>query len=84
MWGVKCRYILNILMLIAFVLVLFTGIIKQPFLARYFISMELPMAQVSSIHDLSGLVLLVLVIIHCSSHWRWWVSVTRGLFGGKE
>ncbi|OYT54694.1 MAG: hypothetical protein B6U72_01810 [Candidatus Altiarchaeales archaeon ex4484_2] len=32
------------------------------------------------VHDLSGLILVILVIVHLSLHWRWAVSMTKKYF----
>jgi hypothetical protein len=58
--------VLALLMLLFFVLISMTGIIKFPELQRYFLFVYeyMPAATLSAIHDFSGLALVVLVILH--------------------
>ena len=41
-------------------------------------------ANISLLHDWSGLIMGLLVIIHLALHWRWMVGVTKILFKGGE
>lgn len=82
--GLKLRYILNILLLVSFIIILFTGIMKQPFLFRYFTGLALPMGQISTVHDWAGIILVALGVIHIIINRGWWASATRGVFGGKK
>lgn len=72
---VKINLIIDILMLLAFISCSITGIIKLPIILNYldffeFISYEFT----SNIHDFSGTLLVLLIIIHVVLHkkhfWR--------------
>jgi len=69
----KIKYIINSLLIIVFILSSFTGLIKFPGLLNSiglnYIS--LPFYYINLIHDYSGLILLILIIIHLIIHWRW-------------
>ena len=76
------NYFLFWLLLIAFLSLAITGIIKFPGLlqslkiqARY-----LPMYEISKIHDWSGVTLSVLILIHIFLHRKWIVSITKKYF----
>ena len=74
------NYWVDIGMLISFVLVFFTGLIKLPFLVGFIDYSVFPMIQISKIHDLSGLVMGFLAVVHVILHWDWIVAMTKKLF----
>ena len=78
MCGPRVRSIVNIVMLVAFVLVFTTGLIKFPGLLRSLgMDYRLIAPQVSPIHDWAGLSLGILIIIHIIIHWKWWASLVK-------
>lgn len=73
-------------LLISFLLVFITGLVKFPGLARNFgfIYRIVSGRTISRIHDWSGLFMGVLVLAHLILHLRWIVAMTGRLFkGGK-
>ncbi len=62
----RLRQLLNFLLLITFLVSLVTGLIKFPELQRFFIFVYnyISAAQISWLHDFSGLALIILIIIH--------------------
>jgi len=74
------NYWIDVGLLISFVLVFITGIVKWPSLVRNsgFIR-SLPLKSLSILHDWSGLIMGLLVIIHLILHWRWMVMMTKRL-----
>jgi len=42
------------------------------------------MGAITKIHDFSGLAMGLLVLVHIIMHWRWIVSFTKKLLGGKN
>ena len=75
----KLKYIINVGLLISFVAVFVTGIIKFPgLLASLGIGRSgLPWAQISKVHDWSGLVMGILVFAHLVQNWSWMVATTK-------
>jgi len=73
--------VVDIVLLIAFLLVVLTGIIKFPgFLPFLGINpLMIPLNELSFIHDWSGTLLFGLVIIHLALHFSWMVSTTKTL-----
>lgn len=71
------NYWIDVGLFISFILVSVTGIIKWPSLARNLL--HWPLREISLVHDWSGVVMVVLVVIHLILHWNWIVSVTKNL-----
>ena len=82
---IKLNYIVDVLLGISFLAVFITGIIKFPGLLRSLgvDVKEIPWKQISMLHDLSGLVMGILVLVHLVLHWNWIVCMTRKYFGRK-
>jgi len=78
----KINYILFWLLLLSFLNLLITGLIKFPGLLRFLgiHTRDLPMYQISIIHDYSGLILSVLVLIHIFLHWKWIIGISKQIF----
>lgn len=83
----KCtvNYIIDIGLGISFILAFFTGIIKWPRFIRIFgmSYSDLPMKVITGVHDFSGLVMGLLVLVHIILHWKWIVLFTRRIFYRK-
>jgi len=79
------NYLIDCGLIITFLLSFITGIIKFPEWTRYFrdVYLLIPASTVSKIHDISGLVMGLLVLSHLLLHWRWIVAMTRSTFGRK-
>ena len=80
------NYIIDISMGIAFIVSFITGILKWPGLLRFLHlnSGNLPMLQITIIHDWSGLIMGILALAHIVLHWSWIVCITKSYFGGKK
>ena len=82
------KYFIDLGLLISFLAVTITGIIKfRSFLSLFGISIDyasIPIRILSKIHDWSGLAMAILVLIHLILNWNWIVSVTRTIFIGKK
>ncbi len=80
------NYIVDIGMLIAFILVAITGILKFPGLLKALgIGIRgFKWFLISKIHDWSGMALAVLALVHLILHWNWLVAMTKSLFRGKQ
>jgi hypothetical protein len=73
------NYLIDMLMLASALLCTLTGIIKWPDLLRTLgvSSQSLPMELVSAVHDGSGLVVVLLAIVHIAMHRKWLALMTR-------
>ena len=82
----KIIYWVDILMGIAFILAFVTGIFKFPILTQYFIAVfrVIPARTMSRIHDLSGLIMGILVLTHLILHWNWIVCMTKKYLRGNK
>jgi thiamine transporter ThiT len=82
----KTNYWIDIGMGIAFMLSLITGIIKWPRLITWFglTYSQLPMKAISAVHDWSGIIMGLLVLVHLLLHRKWISCMTRQFFNKKE
>jgi hypothetical protein len=76
------NYIIDIIMLIVGSIVAITGILKLPVLQSVY--RTLPTKMLTQLHDISGVVIVILVIIHLILHWKWIVFMTKSVFKKKE
>ncbi len=78
----KLTYWVDIGLAISFILCGLTGIIKFRLFTNYFdfIFRALGIRLISLIHDWSGIVLALLVLVHLIIHWRWLITETKDLF----
>ena len=75
------KYLVDVGLLVSGALCAVTGIIKLPIVLR-FVNLGhfiLPIPRLTLIHDLSGVIFVILVIAHLSFNWRWMVGMTRTL-----
>jgi hypothetical protein len=79
------RYFLNILMLLSFISLLVTGLLKFPELQIFFklYNHHLPWRTISYLHDWSGAVLGLLIIVHICFNRRWFFERTKNIFFKK-
>ena len=77
------NYFIDVGLLISFLLVFATGIIKFPELQQILgiNRMVLPFYEITLIHDWGGLLMSILVFIHLALHWRWIVGTTKKYLG---
>ena len=79
----KLNYWIDVGLAISFFVCFVTGLIKWPGLIKIIgVSAYnvLAFKKISNLHDMSGLIMGVLVIIHLALHWNWIVSVTKSMF----
>ena len=78
----KTNYWIDVGLAITFIIAFVTGIIKWPtLLPKLGISYSsLPMAKLTRLHDVSGLIMGLLVFVHLILHWKWIVVMTKSLF----
>lgn len=80
------NYFIDIGLGISFVLVAATGIMKFPGLVRTFrfVYNIIPAYYISRIHNLSGIIMTIFVLIHLILHLNWIVSMTKNIFNFKK
>jgi TRAP-type uncharacterized transport system fused permease subunit len=69
----KLNYIVDVGLAISFAIVAVTGILKFPALGGR-------MRDYVPLHDWSGIIMAVLVLIHLVLHWNWIVAMTKSFF----
>jgi hypothetical protein len=80
---IKLNYWIDVGLALSFLICFITGLIKWPNLVKiigvsaYNISSK---GNISILHDVSGLIMGILVMIHLVLHWKWIVSVTKSMF----
>ena len=83
----KLNYWIDIGLAISFFICFITGIIKWPGLIKIIgidLFRMLYFSNISRLHDVSGLVMGILVLIHLILHWGWIVSVTKNIIFKKN
>jgi cytochrome b561 len=82
------KYLVDIGLLISFLGVSITGIIKfRSFLGFFGIAPDyasLNTTLLRQIHDWTGIVMVALVLVHLILNWSWIVSVTKDFFTKEE
>lgn len=76
------KYWIDVGLAITFLLAALTGIVKWPgLLPKLGISyVNLPMLVLTRIHDISGLIMTLLVLVHIIQHWKWMKVMTKNVF----
>ncbi len=83
----KINYLIDIGLAISFFVCFITGLIKWPGLVKIIDAnfyRFLSNRKISMLHDLSGLIMGILVMIHLVLHWKWIVAMTKSFFSGKK
>jgi hypothetical protein len=84
----KIKYFVDVGLLISFLIMTVTGLIKFGKLLRAVgINLEyseLPMGTISTWHDWSGAVLVLLVLVHLILNFDWIIATTKSFFEKKE
>jgi len=78
----KISYINSVLLLISFILVFITGVIKVPELRLH--RLGIPMANITFVHDWSGIIMGILCIVHVMLYWKVLVNMTKAMIKKKE
>ena len=83
----KLNYWIDVGLALSFFVCFYTGLVKWPGLinvigvSAYKI---LHFSNISKLHDMSGLIMGLLVIIHLALHWKWIVIMTKNLIIKKK
>ena len=81
---IKINYLVDVLLLLAALSCMFTGMLKLPVLSFIKIHTIVDYAALSFVHDLSGVALLILAVIHVLLHLDWIICMTKSIFLKKE
>jgi len=76
---ILARYIVDILLIISFIIVAVTGILKFPPWLQFFspIYQLIPRITMAKLHDISGFVMTILVIVHLIFNWNFLSAMTK-------
>jgi len=78
----KLNYIVDIGLLISFLVVFISGVLKfGP--AIQALRTHIPYSTITPLHDFSGIIMGILVLIHLALHWNWIVSMTKSFIKKK-
>jgi len=83
----KLNYWIDIGLAISFFVCFITGLIKWPGLIKIIgvsIYKVLHVGNISMLHDRSGLIMGLFVLIHLALHWKWIVSMTKNMVFRKK
>jgi predicted ferric reductase len=80
------NYVIDMLILASFLICAIAGIIKWPGFIRTLglDSTTLPMRQITTLHDWSGLLMIVLIAVHFIIHMEWLAAITKRALGIKS
>ena len=80
------NYWIDVGLALSFFICFVTGLIKWPNLIKIIgvsAYKVLHVRNISMLHDWSGLIMGLLVLIHLALHWEWIVCVTKSIFSKK-
>lgn len=79
------NYIVDIGLLITFIVVFVTGVIKFPgLMIKFGIPLQsLPIRTINWLHDWGGILMGLLVLVHIIFHWNFMKAMTRNFFKKK-
>lgn len=86
---VKLNYFIDVLMAVIFIITAVTGLIIFLFLpsgirqGNYQTFLGILKGNWIFIHDWSGIILIVLVVLHFILHWNWMIHITKSIFKKK-
>jgi cytochrome b subunit of formate dehydrogenase len=82
----KVQYFIDIGLIISFLIVFISGIFKFYPLRNYFVKVFeiIPNELMRTLHDWSGIVMGILVLIHVGLNWRFMVIKTKEIFSNKN
>ena len=73
----RLNYVIDFILLILFLIVFITGLIKLPILKLHLV---VPMQQMTMLHDVSVVLFGVFIIVHLILHWNWIKCMTKNIF----
>ena len=85
--NLKLNYWVDVGLAISFFICFLTGLIKWPGLIKIIGTSAyniLYVENISLLHDWSGLIMGLLILVHLVLSWKWIVAVTKSFFRKKE
>ena len=79
---IRLNYIIDIILIIVFFICGITGLLKLPFLFSHLQSLNFRL--LTKLHDLSGIIMIILVVVHIALHWKWIITMTKHVFKAKK
>ncbi|MCD4740152.1 DUF4405 domain-containing protein [archaeon] len=79
----KLNYLIDVGLLLSFLTCFISGLIKWPGMIDFIgvsLYRTLHVQNISTLHDLSGLIMGLLVLVHLALHWKWITSMTKTMF----
>ena len=79
----KINYWIDLVLALSFIVCFFTGLIKWPGLIKIVgvsAYKTLHIRNISIIHDISGLIMGILIITHFMLHLKWVAEITKSFF----
>ncbi|MCK4808713.1 MAG: DUF4405 domain-containing protein [Candidatus Aenigmarchaeota archaeon] len=83
----KLNFWIDVGLAISFFICFFTGLIKWPGLVKIIgvsAYKVLHVKNISVLHDWSGLIMGLLIMVHLVLHWKWIVCATKKVFNGEK
>lgn len=86
----KLNYIIDFLMALSFIVTAITALVIFFFLpsgvkqGSYRTFLGIIKGTWSTVHDWSGIIFIILVMIHFILHWNWVVCMTKNIFSKKN
>jgi len=86
----KINYVIDFLMIISFIVTAITGLVIFFFLPSglkqggYQTFLGIIKTTWSAVHDWSGIIFIILIIVHFILHWNWIISMTKNIFSNKN
>lgn len=77
----KLNYFVDLGLLVSFLLVFITGVIKFKNFGLY---KSFNFAGINTIHDWSGIALGIFALLHLILHWNWIISMTKSFFNKED
>jgi hypothetical protein len=74
------KYVVDVVMGISFLICFLTGLMKWPNKA---FGHMIPPGSVSALHDYSGIVLGIIIVVHVLLNWSWITQITRKMLFKK-
>jgi len=83
----KLNFWIDVGLAISFFICFFTGLIKWPGIIKIIGTSAyraLHVKNISVLHDWSGLIMGLLIMVHLVLHWKWIVCATKAVFKGEK
>ncbi len=80
----KINYLIDLGLLLSFIIAFISGIIKLPAIKHMLgFGHNSSIQMITTVHDVSGIIMGILVLIHIGLHWKW-IGYTTKMFLEKR